>query len=428
MSGGRAITCPACSGTIEVRAAGFSVNLACQHCGSLLDVSRPEVMLIRQHQIAIDRFALELGQRGTLFDEELELVGALGRSDQFVTWQEFLLFNPYLGYRWLVLADGDWQLGMPLADRPQGDDHAVIWRGQRFIRQDDDQPTATTAVAGEFYWRVQAGDTATATLFAAGDTVLSREVTAGEENWTYLVPVAGTAIAQAFGPPRRPGLQDSAAQGLLQSDPEPESEPGSEPESGLELVERDDLGDMFLMAGFAAILAALAMLILAGPTTSASNTVPVPVGAAIEPVKIGTISVTRPWQFVTFDARTNAFENRWIDLEYSLVDRSNEQSIDAFGLVEHYTGTDSDGRWTEGSYQGDTMLGHVPAGTYDVYVSGSAHGWPSDPPSAGALGQPEAINVLIEAKTGAMPWGMWWTLVIALFTWPLTILWWRHRD
>lgn len=415
MSGGKAITCPACGGTIEVRAAGFTVNLACQNCGSLLDVSRPEVVLIRRYKNAKDRFALEIGKRGTVFGQDWEMVGALRRKDQITIWQEFLLFNPYLGYRWLVVADGEWQFGTPLADRPQGDRNRVFWRSEYFSRLGRDQPTSTTAVAGEFYWRVKAGDTSNATLFQSGETILSREVSDGEENWTQLVPVDEAEIENAFGLNRRSLPRRKAAQGLMQF----KAAPG---------MEQDDLGRMFLLAMAVSLFAAIAMALLAGPSTKTSSMIQVPVGGQIAPVKIGTITVRRPWQFVTVNADTNMFENRWVDLEYNLVDRSSEQSIDAFGLVEHYAGRDSDGYWTEGSYHGDTMFGHVPRGTYDVYASGTAHGWPVDPAPNDAWGQAETINVWVEARTGAMSWGMWWTLVIALFLWPVSILWWRHRD
>lgn len=413
MTGGRAVTCPACGGTIEVRAAGFSVNLICQNCGSVLDVSRPEVVLIRRHEKAKASFALEIGKRGTVFGQEWEVVGALRRKDQIAIWQEFLLFNPYLGYRWLVVADGEWQFGTPLADRPQGDRNRVFWRAENFARLGRDQPTSTTAVAGEFYWRVKAGDTANATLFQSGETILSREVADGEENWTQLVPVDEAEIEKAFGLNRRSLPRRKAAQGLMQF----KAAPG---------MEQDDLGRMFLLAMAVSLFAAIAMALLAGPSTKTSSMIQVPIGGQIAPVKIGTITVRRPWQFVTIDADTNMFDNAWVDLEYNLVDRSSEQSIDAFGLVEHYSGQDSDGPWTEGSYHGDTMFGHVPAGTYDVYASGSAHGWPSDPIYADGWGR--VVNVWVNAETGAMSWGMWWTLVIALFAWPVTILWWRHRD
>ncbi|MGV3510644.1 MAG: DUF4178 domain-containing protein [Novosphingobium sp.] len=412
---GKAITCPACGGTIEIRAAGFSVNLACQHCGSLLDVSRPEVALIRKYKRANARFALELGKRGMLFGREWEVVGALRRKDQIAIWQEFLLFNPYLGYRWLVVADGEWQFGTPLADRPQGDRNRVFWRSDSFTRLGRDQQTSTTAVSGEFYWRVKAGDMATATLFQSGDTMLSREVSAGEENWTQLVRVSQSEIEQAFGLNRRRLPHRKAPRGLMRF----------RPQAGLE---QDDLGRMFMLALASSIFAVIAMAVLAGPSTKADTMVQIPVGGQISPVRVGTITVRRPWQFVTIDADASQFENRWIDLEYNLVNRSSEQSIDAFGLVEHYAGTDSDGAWTEGSRHGDTMFGHVPRGTYDVYVSGSAHGWPVDPQATDAWGSAETIDVWIEAETGAMSWGMWWTLVIALFAWPLTVLWWRFRD
>lgn len=410
----KAITCPACGGTIEVRAAGFSVNLVCQHCGSVLDVSRPEVTLIRRHEKARANFAIEIGKRGTLFGQEWEMVGALRRKDQISIWQEFLLFNPYRGYRWLIAADGEWQFGTPLADRPQGDRNRVFWRTDSFSRLGRDQMTSTTAVAGEFYWRAKVGDTATATLFQSGETLLSREISEGEENWTQLVPVEQSDIEQTFGLNRR-RPQRKAPRGLMKF----KAEPG---------LEQDDLGRMFFLAFATAILAAVAMALLAGPSSKTSAMVQVPVGGQIAPVKVGTITVRRPWQFVTVNADTNQFENRWVDLEYNLVDRSSEQSIDAFGLVEHYAGTDSDGPWSEGSHHGDTMFGHVPQGTYDVYVSGSAHGWPVDPLPNDAWGQVETINVWVEAETGAMSWGMWWTLVIALFAWPVTVLWWRHRD
>jgi hypothetical protein len=398
-----------------VRAAGFSVNLACQHCGSLLDVSRPEVALIRKYKRANDRFALEIGKRGTVFGHKWELVGALRRKDQIAIWQEFLLFNPYLGYRWLIVADGEWQFGTPLADRPEGDRNAVTWRGNTFARHGRDQSTSTTDVAGEFYWRIKAGDTATATLFHSGETVLSREVSAGEENWTQLVPVTESEIEQSFGMKRRSLPRRTAARGLMQF----KAAPG---------MKEDELGRMFMLALAVSLFAAIAMAGLAGPSTESGSMVQVPVGGQVEPVKVGTITVNRPWQFVSVNADTNMFENRWVDLEYNIVDRSTEQSIDTFGLVEHYAGQDSDGYWSEGSHHGDTLIGHVPRGTYDVYVSGSAHGWPVDPPAVDPWGQTDAINVWIEAKTGAMSWGMWWTLVIGLFAWPLTILWWRHRD
>ena len=420
MTAARAITCPACGGTIEVRAAGFSVNLACVHCGSLLDVSRPEVALIERHAEAARAYALPLGTRGVLYGDEWAVVGATLRSDGEASWQEFLLFNPYRGYRWLVLFEGDWQFGTPLTDRPQGDGVRIVWRGEGYAAVSDPTVTTNQAVAGEFYWRLAAGDTAQCTLFERGDEVLSRECTADEENWTHLVPVPGALIAEAFGPaPTQPGRRRSAPQGFSAAGAKPQRETG----------DRDDLVWMFGLATITAIVALFAMVLLAGPVSVVTGRIQVPVGSRTLPERIGTITVTRPYQFVTITADTDDFHNRWVDLDYSLVDRATQQSTDAYGLVEYYTGTDSDGAWSEGSHRTETMISRVPRGTYDVYVGAEAHGWPSDPvQTPDAWYGTETISVKIDARTGAMSWGMWVTLLLGLLAWPGLILWWRNRE
>ena len=420
MSAPRAITCPACGGTVEVRAAGFSVNLGCIHCGSILDVSRPEVALIERHAQAARSYELPLGARGSLFGDDWQVVGATMRADSWASWQEFLLFNPYRGYRWLVLAEGDWQFGTPLVDRPQWDGDRVVWRDRGFAAADPAAVAEVKAVAGEFYWRLAAGDTAECTLFESGDEVLSRECSADEENWTHLVPLPAATVVAAFGLETAEPALRRQPQGLMQ--------PGGP--AGEQRGRNDDVGRMLLIATITVIVALFAMVLLAGPVSLASGSVAVPVGGRTEPVRIGTISVTRPYQFVTITAAADSLQNRWVDLDYSLVDRATQQSTDAYGLVEFYTGTDSDGAWSEGSRTTETTIGRVPRGTYDVYVGAEAHGWPNNPPpSDGWAGaEAETITLMLDARTGAMAWGMWWTLVFALFTWPGVILWWRHKD
>ena len=54
----RAVTCPSCGGTVQVRAAGFSVTLVCEYCGSVLDVANPDVALIEKHNRAAAQLAM----------------------------------------------------------------------------------------------------------------------------------------------------------------------------------------------------------------------------------------------------------------------------------------------------------------------------------------------------------------------------------
>ncbi|GLK44572.1 MULTISPECIES: DUF4178 domain-containing protein [Novosphingobium] len=415
MNAVRNIACPNCGGALEVRAAGFSVNLACAYCGSLLDVSRPEVVLIEAHDKAAKGFRLAPGARGTLFDVEWETVGALRRRDLGYSWEEYLLFNPYAGYRWLVLSDREWQFGTMLLDLPEGNDDTVSWRGERFTRDGDASTSETTAVLGEFYWRVRAGDTVEAMLYERGDTVLSREGGGGEVNWTQLVPVEDDVIAQAFG------LGRLKAHRAVR-------EPS--PSSGSSSSTANDLPTMFGLACAAIVALLLAMVLISGPVERASASIDAPFAATREGVRIGTLTVRRPWQFVTVTARGTDFDNRWVDLDYSLVDRATGQSMDGYGIVEHYSGRDSDGSWTEGSRKGTTLLGRVPRGTYDLYVDASAHGWPSDPSPqiSGWSSLPETVTVSIEAETGSLPWGNWWTAAVLLFAFPCIAVWRQYRE
>ncbi len=146
---------------------------------------------------------------------------------------------------------------------------------------------------------------------------------------------------------------------------------------------------------------------------------------------IGTIEVRRPWQLVTIVVDSDSFTNRWVDLDYSLVNRQTQQSIDAYGIVEFYTGTDSDGPWSEGSHHAETLISQVPRGTYDVYVDAGAHGWPSDPTPgsidpANPWGQGETVALWFNSCTGGFSWGMFWLMAALLFSVPGVIFWWRH--
>ena len=83
--------------------------------GALLDVAHPDVAVIAQYEAAMQELPVPLGRRGRLFDTEWDVIGALARSDGDADWTELLLFNPYAGYRWLVLSEGEWTFGTMLA-------------------------------------------------------------------------------------------------------------------------------------------------------------------------------------------------------------------------------------------------------------------------------------------------------------------------
>ena len=117
----KALSCPSCGGTVTLRAAGYTVTVACEYCGSILDVTNPEVRLITEYRHAAESLEIPLGTRGTLKGVEWEVVGYVRRSERGAyPWEEYLLFNPYHGYRWLVTNGRGWSFGEMLTRTPSG--------------------------------------------------------------------------------------------------------------------------------------------------------------------------------------------------------------------------------------------------------------------------------------------------------------------
>jgi hypothetical protein len=80
------------------------------------------------------------------------------------------------------------------------------WRGDTYSGEDEPVSILTSKVIGEFYWRVQAGETWVARSYERGNMPLSREWREGEEvQWTHLVAVP-QRLVDAFRRPEGPDL------------------------------------------------------------------------------------------------------------------------------------------------------------------------------------------------------------------------------
>lgn len=453
MTAARAIECPACGGAIAIKAAGHSVTLGCEYCGALLDVAHPDVAVISTYEGAVHSLPLPLGARGNLLETEWEIVGALERSDDEIGWTEFLLFNPYAGYRWLVSSEGEWQFGTMLLDRPVADGETATWRGEEYDLDYDPASTTTDRVVGEFYWRVRAGDRVTAATYSSGDETLSAEWTGDEMSWTQLIPLSDYTIQTAFAAPPDAPRKSFGRKGVSPPTGGGAASPlgflarTRQDFSSARGMRQDDLLKMFLM-GLATLVASLFVMVGFGISTqSVENSLNVAVDGQEQSVTIGTLTVTRPYQPVTINARSSNFDNRWIDLDYMLVDRRTQRAHTAYGVVERYSGSDSDGPWTEGGYSATVKFGSIPRGTYDLVVDAGAHAWPAPltsssmapSPSPGSepgpwdLQQPtswdggERIELYFTASAGGIMWSNLWLEMALLFGLPLLILWWRSE-
>ena len=97
---------------MTLRAPGSSVSAICSSCGSTIDVANETLRVIAVAQAKTRTPAIPIGTRAALVGVEWEVVGYQERSDPGPGWRwsEYLLFNPYEGFRFLVHDEADWTL------------------------------------------------------------------------------------------------------------------------------------------------------------------------------------------------------------------------------------------------------------------------------------------------------------------------------
>ena len=115
--------CPHCGGTLEVRAPGRTEIIVCLHCGTALDAKDPKHLAVSEHRSKVVPTKIPIGARGKLRGEDFEVIGFMRRATKYesvlYSWDEYLLYNPYKGYRWLTEYKGHWTYLKPLPQPPQ---------------------------------------------------------------------------------------------------------------------------------------------------------------------------------------------------------------------------------------------------------------------------------------------------------------------
>ncbi|MEZ0494860.1 DUF4178 domain-containing protein [Sphingomonas sp. IW22] len=357
-----ALSCPNCGGTITLRAAGHSVTVACEYCASILDVSQPQVRLITRYREKTARLAIPLGARGTLDGIEWEMVGWMARSDSGYPWQEFLLFNPYHGYRWLIEQRSGWSLGEQLTLTPTGGSRGLVVDGEEYRPFFANGTARVDDVVGEFYWRVRRGDVVRTDDWVRSGAMLSREADDREVSWSRSRWLPRGTVEQAFG---------VAGHGR------PWPPLPHQPSPAYPFLKR-----AMVIAAVAIAALILGAIMNAGGRTLWQGYADIAADGREQQITVGPIELTRPRQRVRVVAEVPALSNGWVDLAYTLVDRSNQASFTASKAAERYSGRDSDGAWSEGSRGASADFAALPAGSYDLIVDYKGNKW-VDPSRAG---------------------------------------------
>lgn len=155
------LNCPNCGGPLALAAPDSAQRVTCPNCRGLLDVANGKLEYLTTLKPPKPPLVIPLGTKGRLRDVDYTVIGYLRRSvtyDKDYFWQEYLLYSPQQGYRWLIDSDQHWSLGHAVSMgqvTTSGDRVRYDGREYRLFQ-------ATTAtvrqVWGEFYWKVQVGE------------------------------------------------------------------------------------------------------------------------------------------------------------------------------------------------------------------------------------------------------------------------------
>ncbi|HYO66599.1 MAG TPA: DUF4178 domain-containing protein [Archangium sp.] len=358
--------CTQCNGPLELRAPDRTKRVACPFCGALLDASRGKLAFLQMLEKPEHPPLIPLGAKGKLRDVEWVCIGFLVRSCRVegirYPWEEYLLFNRQRGFIWLMQSNGHWTLLEPLA---AGDvavaPGAAAHLDNRRYRAFQSVVAETETVLGELYWEVQAGETARAEEYVAPPFSVNVDRTDNEVTYTLGEYVAPEVIKEAFK------LQEPLPrrEGIAPSQPNPHSSAGTWKWTGIWAT-------------------ALLFVFLVASVVADKRTVLVQ-DVRLEPdAQSGTptaMTFSEP-----FDIRKRGnveaivaapVSNSWLGVQGDLVNEQTGEVVSFYDEVSYYSGSDSDGSWSEGSRSETEYLSAVPPGRYVLRTTAFFDGRPT---------------------------------------------------
>ena len=396
-----ALNCPGCGAAVNLRAAGQTMSAVCGSCGAVIDTANPQWTLIQQADEKVRKLPalLPIGTRGQFRGVDREVIGVAWRADQYSQWAEYLLFNPWQGFVWLVTYHGHWSYVTRLLEVPVVSGPARLRDGRSFALFAKGN-AQVVAVLGEFYWKVARGEQAALSDFILPPFILSREVYPGlaEEAWSLGEYVEPEEVATAFGIKNLP-----ARTGPYLNQPNPHRDRWSSVKKPL----------LMILALYFGIQIFFAMFGGAAPVAEVSETFrqPAPGTVADDPARVVVsphFELKGRQQPVIIRAEAPV-DNQWLGLDLTLVNAKTEQTHPASLTVEYYHGVSEGESWDEGSRSEETKIPAIPPGEYFLTID------------AGADPQLAEIAYRVTVQRGGLFWSNFWLGLLALLVWPIAV-------
>ena len=374
--GAAQVSCPNCAGPLELRAPDKTERVTCPNCNSLLDVNQGQLQFLKALEKPWFQPLIPIGTTGDVPEGKMTVIGAMARS---VTvegvqyfWSEYLLYNPQIGFRWLVHSDDHWNYVQAV---PPGEvmesAKSVSFRGKNYKIFQDAQ-AKVEVVLGEFYWKVETGEQVRGVDYVAPPYMLSKEVSTvyvtdpenpeqtrratGEINWSLGTYIEVPQIEKAFN-----------VTGL----PRPSGVAPNQP------YKHKWIYKYWILFVVVLLITGFLMLVVSG---SEKEVFKQTVTLAPLPNADGTqIFFSEPFELtgrrnIEIDGESQV-QNTWVYLEGDLINDDTGVVQSSPIDISYYQGVEDGESWTEGDQKDAAHTSAMPSGRYILRLEGQWEKW-----------------------------------------------------
>ena len=379
--GAAALSCPHCAGPLELRAPDKTERVTCPNCNSLLDVNQGQLEYLKTLEPPSFQPLIPIGTTGDVPEGKMTVIGAMQRSVTIdgvqYFWSEYLLYQPQIGFRWLVNSDNHWNYVRAVPPGEVNASEKFANYGGKSYKIFQDAPARVESVLGEFYWKVEAGETVRGIDFVKPPYMLSKEVSTvyisdpenpekqkratGEINWSLGTYITVSQIEKAF-----------SVSGL----PRPSNIAPNQPYKHW-WVYKYWIAFIVLL-----LLVGFGTLVLSGSTREVfRQTVTLP---ALPNADGTQVFFSEPFELA---GRRNIkivgespVQNTWVYLEGDLI---NDETgvVQSFPIdISYYQGVEDGESWSEGGQSDSAYTSSMPAGKYVLRLEGQWERWQQPAP------------------------------------------------
>ncbi len=408
LGGVSAFQCGNCGGQVKLHAPGQTMRAACIHCGAIIDLTNPDFRVLEKFNRKVKfKPIIPIGTRGVIDGTEWEVIGLMTRKvvGSRYKWEEYLLFNPYQGFRWLLNQYGHWSFSTPLLEHPKGRvGRKMSYEGKSFQAYSKGK-AEVIFVFGEFYWEVKRGERVETRDLVNAPEMLSLEFDASGKNWTKSIYLEPEVLRASFGK----DLKLPVRKGIAPHQPNPyRTLLKSILPVFLAAVAFLVIGQFWLYQGNSQVLYADSGSVLIADDSGVQNT------------EEGRELVSPPFRItgktgnVEVTMASPGINNSWLEGQGYLRNLETNKTYPFTVTSEYYSGYTDGESWSEGNRKGSRVINLVPRGDYEMVVNLYS-------------GQPGLLSYEIVLKRNVEIYSNF-LIVLSLITLPILYLSFRSSD